>query len=243
MADEETVIKFLSEKKEDPEQEENNDKTGILYLSRVPPYMPPHQVKYLLSKYGEVGRVYLAPEPDIHSKRRKKYKKDRRVKYVEGWIEFMDKGVAKKVCQHLNGELINVKRRSAYRNDLWNLKYLPKFKWADLTEQLVYEQKVRMQKLRVGISQAKKENEAYIKHVEQTKAIEAIKQRKSKKKDKMEEESMQTSSDLKTQKNTNNFEVRRTFKQRVPKNSVDSTKASESRPSTETSSIIRSLLC
>ena len=35
---------------------------GIVYLSRVPPFMKPHKVKHLLSCYGSVGRVYLKPE-------------------------------------------------------------------------------------------------------------------------------------------------------------------------------------
>ena len=35
---------------------------GIIYLSRVPPFMKPHKVKHLLSRYGSVGRVYLKPE-------------------------------------------------------------------------------------------------------------------------------------------------------------------------------------
>ena len=35
---------------------------GIVYLSRVPPFMKPHKVKHLLSRYGSVGRVYLKPE-------------------------------------------------------------------------------------------------------------------------------------------------------------------------------------
>ena len=35
---------------------------GIVYLSRVPPFMKPHKVKHLLSRYGTVGRVYLKPE-------------------------------------------------------------------------------------------------------------------------------------------------------------------------------------
>ena len=40
---------------------------GIVYLSRVPPFMKPHKVKYLLSRYGSVGRVYLKPEGQFNS--------------------------------------------------------------------------------------------------------------------------------------------------------------------------------
>ena len=33
-----------------------------VYLSRIPPYMKPVKIAQLLEKYGELGRVYLAPE-------------------------------------------------------------------------------------------------------------------------------------------------------------------------------------
>lgn len=35
---------------------------GVVYLSRIPPYMKPHKLKYLLSPYGKVGQIYLQPE-------------------------------------------------------------------------------------------------------------------------------------------------------------------------------------
>lgn len=35
---------------------------GVIYLSRVPPFMKPHKLKHLLSPYGTVGRIYLRPE-------------------------------------------------------------------------------------------------------------------------------------------------------------------------------------
>ena len=35
---------------------------GVVYLSRIPPYMKPHKLKCLLSPYGKVGNVFLQPE-------------------------------------------------------------------------------------------------------------------------------------------------------------------------------------
>ena len=35
---------------------------GIIYISRIPPFMKPLKVRHIFSKYGEVGRVYLQPE-------------------------------------------------------------------------------------------------------------------------------------------------------------------------------------
>ena len=35
---------------------------GVIYLSRIPPYMKPHKLKHLLSPYGTVGHIFLQPE-------------------------------------------------------------------------------------------------------------------------------------------------------------------------------------
>jgi ESF2/ABP1 family protein len=35
---------------------------GVVYLSRIPPYMRPQKLKYLLSPYGRVKNVFLQPE-------------------------------------------------------------------------------------------------------------------------------------------------------------------------------------
>ncbi len=40
------------------------------------------------------------------------------------------------VAQILNKQQMGGKRRSAYHYDLWCLKYLPKFKWEALTEEI-----------------------------------------------------------------------------------------------------------
>lgn len=54
-------------------------------------------------------------------------------------MEFEDKVIAKSVAAGLNGQQIGGKRRSAYHFDLWCMKYLPKFKWDHLTEEIAYE--------------------------------------------------------------------------------------------------------
>lgn len=38
------------------------EKTGVVYISRIPPGMRPTKVRHLMSQYGEVGRVYLQAE-------------------------------------------------------------------------------------------------------------------------------------------------------------------------------------
>lgn len=59
--------------------------------------------------------------------------------FTEGWVEFEDKSIAKAVAAGLNGQQIGGRRRSAYHFDLWCMKYLPKFKWDHLTEEIAYE--------------------------------------------------------------------------------------------------------
>lgn len=37
-------------------------KRGVCYLSRIPPHLKPLKLRHLLSQFGEVLRIYLAPE-------------------------------------------------------------------------------------------------------------------------------------------------------------------------------------
>lgn len=37
-------------------------RTGVVYISRIPPGMRPSKVRHLMSAHGEVGRVYLQQE-------------------------------------------------------------------------------------------------------------------------------------------------------------------------------------
>lgn len=66
------------------------------------------------------------------------------------------------------------------KGDLWNLKYLHKFKWSHLTEKVAYERRVREQKLRVEMMQARRENANYVELVETGKKLDKIEERKRK---------------------------------------------------------------
>mgnify|MGYP002631287496 CR=1 FL=1 len=70
--------------------------------------------------------------------------------------------------------------RSFYASDLWNVRYLPKFKWHHLTEKVAAESRARQDKMRTELSQAKKESQFYLKKVDQAKAIDAMEERKRK---------------------------------------------------------------
>ena len=80
--------------------------TGVIYLSRIPPFMKPQKVRHLMSQYGEVDRIYLAQEDPKYRLKRKKEGKNKKKKYIEGWVEFKDKKIAKMVALSLNGKQI-----------------------------------------------------------------------------------------------------------------------------------------
>lgn len=67
---------------------------------------------------------------------RRKYTSTKKVHFTEGWVEFKDKKIARSVAEMLNAQPIGGKKGSRWRDDVWTMKYLPKFKWNMLTEQI-----------------------------------------------------------------------------------------------------------
>lgn len=67
---------------------------------------------------------------------RKRFGGNKKRNYTEGWVEFTDKRTAKKVALMLNNNPVGGKKRSYYYDDLWNIKYLHKFKWSHITEKI-----------------------------------------------------------------------------------------------------------
>ncbi|OLL26706.1 Pre-rRNA-processing protein ESF2 [Neolecta irregularis DAH-3] len=154
------------------------DKAGVIYLSRIPPFMKPQKLKHLLSQYGEIGRVFLAPEDPKSYAKRVHFGGNKKKNYTEGWVEFKDKRKSKMVAGSLNGTIIGGKKGNFYHDDLWNMKYLPKFKWHHLTEQIAYENASRQARMRTELSQAAQENKAFVKNVERSKMIANMKAQK-----------------------------------------------------------------
>ena len=107
--------------------------------------------------------------------------------YEEGWIEFKSKRDAKKVALTLNNTVIIDKNRK-FRDYIWNIKYLPRFKWAHLGERLAYERAVRREKIRTEISQAKRETDIYGFNVALSKRLQRNKERRKMYKEKKKEE-------------------------------------------------------
>nr|XP_056720457.1 activator of basal transcription 1 [Euleptes europaea] len=141
---------------------------GIIYLGHIPPRFRPRHVRNLLSGYGEVGRIFLQPEEPFIRKKKKKAGSNAK-NFTEGWVEFRDKRVAKLVAASLHNTPMGVRKRSRFHHDLWNMKYLHRFKWTHLSERLAYERQVRQQRMRAEVSQAKRETNFYLQNVEKSK--------------------------------------------------------------------------
>jgi ESF2/ABP1 family protein len=153
---------------------------GVVYVARVPPRLTPTKVKSLLSQFGEVTRVFLVEEDKTVRKRRRKMSGNGSKRYLEGWVEFASKRVAKHVAASLNTTPMSRTKRNVHYGDLWALKYLPKFKWSHLTEKVAYERRVREQKLRLETLQARKETAAYKQQVETGHKLDKIQERRRK---------------------------------------------------------------
>ncbi|XP_051911308.1 activator of basal transcription 1 isoform X2 [Hippocampus zosterae] len=140
---------------------------GILYLGHIPPRFRPKHMRNLLSVYGEIGRIFLQPE-DGQVKAKKKRSGSRRSDFTEGWVEFRDKRVAKRVAASLHNTPMATRKRQTFVSDLWCIKYLHRFQWTHLSERLAYEKMVLHQRLRTEVSQAKRETNFYMDNVDKS---------------------------------------------------------------------------
>jgi len=111
-------------------------------MSRIPPHLKPLKLRQMLEGHAVIGRIYMAPK-----EQRAAAGKERGKEYGEAWIEFEDKRLGRAVAELLNGAPMGGKHRSRYRDDLWTLKYLPKFKWDHLTEEIGAGLKVGVEEL------------------------------------------------------------------------------------------------
>ncbi|CAG4988902.1 unnamed protein product [Colias eurytheme] len=141
-------------------------KRGIIYLSTIPPYMNVAKIREIFTEFGEVGRIYLQSSAKPGEKRKRVPNQ-----FTEGWVEFKRKKIAKAVAASLNNTKIGTRKKSRYYDMIWNIKYIPRFKWIHLSERLAYEKAAMKQRLRAEISQAKKEAHYLQSNVEKSKKM------------------------------------------------------------------------
>ncbi|KAF5022256.1 hypothetical protein F66182_5695 [Fusarium sp. NRRL 66182] len=169
-------------------------KSGVIYLSRIPPFMKPAKLRSLLEPYGTINRIFLAPEDPASHARRVRAGGNKKRSFTEGWVEFTKKKDAKAVCDLLNARTIGGKKGSYYHDDLWNLLYLKGFKWHNLTEQIATENAERASRMRAEISKSTKENKEFVRNVEKAKMLDGMEAKAKEKKRKTDAEGQQEDS-------------------------------------------------
>ncbi|KAI0538117.1 hypothetical protein GGR58DRAFT_469544 [Xylaria digitata] len=163
-------------------------RSGVVYISRIPPFMKPGVVRSIFERFGKINRVYLAPEDSQVRARRLQQGQNRKKNFSEGWLEFMQKSDAKAAVELLNGttlaEIGMAKKGSYYRDDIWSLRYLKGFKWHNLTEQIAAETAERQSRMRAEISKATKENKEFVRNIQKAKELEGMQSKAAAKKTK-----------------------------------------------------------
>ncbi|KAF2856137.1 hypothetical protein T440DRAFT_98966 [Plenodomus tracheiphilus IPT5] len=171
-----------------PPSDQKKDKSGVIYLSRVPPFMKPTVLRSLLTPYGAIGRIFLTPEPSTSRTQRLRSGGTRRKLYLDGWVEFLKKKDAKFVADNLNAQTMGGKKRGRWHDEVWNIKYLSGVKWSHLVEQIQNENAERAARLRFEIQQGKKENKAFLENLERGKMLSGIEATRKKRGDEMDDE-------------------------------------------------------
>ena len=141
-------------------------KPGVIYLSRIPPFMRPSTVRTYLSLHGTIGKLFLTPEPPTHYLSRRRHGGNKKHSYIDGWVEFTRKKDAKRCVDAINGQIVGGKKGGWYRDDVWNAKYLKVFTCVDLLGSVRAEEREREEKVRVGVSREGRERREFLKQVE-----------------------------------------------------------------------------
>jgi ESF2/ABP1 family protein len=189
-------------------------RSGVVYLSRIPPFMKPTKLRSLLEPYGAINRIFLTPEDPASHTRRVRNGGNKKRSFTDGWVEFVNKKDAKHACELLNAKTIGGKKGSYYHDDVWNLLYLRQFKWHNLTQQIQEENAERAARLKAEISKTTRENKEFVQNVERAKMLEGMEAKKAAKRRKEDEDSVErTETVMKEQKPKRGGERQRHFAQ------------------------------
>ena len=192
-------------------------KSGVVYISYIPEGMTVKFLREKLENYG-LTRIYLAPKnKELLGETKKKSNKKQIFK--EGWGEFSNKLMAKLAEFELNGKPFGGKRNLLFREELWTVKYLHKFKWHHLIEKMNYNKKLREQRLNAEIAQAKRETNFIEKKFEQSSIFNKKRKRENEKSEIKEQNPTENIEENKQNAGDSRFNLekfKRNFKQRQP---------------------------
>ncbi|APA13203.1 hypothetical protein SS1G_14112 [Sclerotinia sclerotiorum 1980 UF-70] len=191
-------------------------KSGVVYLSRIPPFMKPTKLRSLLEPYGDINRIFLTPEDPASHTRRVRNGGNKKRSFVDGWVEFVNKADAKKVCELLNAKTIGGKKGNYYHDDVWNLLYLKGFKWNNLTDQIAAENAERTSRMRAEISKTTKENKEFVQNVERAKIQEGMEAKKAAKRRKDDDVDVTKEGNAEDKKQKKDADRPMRFKQNAP---------------------------
>ncbi|KAJ5722315.1 hypothetical protein N7488_000350 [Penicillium malachiteum] len=161
-------------------------KLGVIYLSSLPPYMKPMTLKKKIEDYGfgPVSKVFLAPL--VTNKAVQKAKSNKRKLFGEGWIE-LPKKQAKICAETMNANIVGGKKGGYYHDDVWVMRYLKGFSWANLTEQINNERATKGARQRAEDARARREEKVFMEGVEAGRVADGIaKKNEEKRKRKLE---------------------------------------------------------
>lgn len=156
-------------------------RTGVIYLSRIPPFMKPSALRRLLSPHGQINRIFLTPEPAAAYSARKRAGGNKKRSFTDGWVEFARKRDAKLVAAALNAQIVGGRKGGWYHDDVWNIRYLKGFKWDDLVGQIAAENREREARMRVEIAQGGREARLFAENVERARMIDGMEARRREK--------------------------------------------------------------
>ncbi|KAL8779257.1 MAG: hypothetical protein Q9213_007029 [Squamulea squamosa] len=165
-----------------------HQKPGVIYLSRIPPFMRPSTVRHLLSPFGSITKLFLTPEPPAQHASRVRSGGNKKRSFIDGWIEFASHKSAKTCVAAINGQTMG--GRGWYRDDVWNAKYLRGFGWDDLMASVRAEEREREERVRVGVRRDRKEREEFLLGVERAKVEEGKKRKREGKRGKEKDEGL-----------------------------------------------------
>lgn len=139
-----------------PVQQKNKGR-GLVYLSWIPALMKAHHLREYLSELGDVNRIWIEiPDAIKNAKNISKRKMNQMVRTIpkEAWVEFERAKKAYKAAKLLHCSPMG---RGAFKQHMWNIKYLKNFSWSDLVTQHLHRKKMRESRLRQSLSRAKQE--------------------------------------------------------------------------------------
>lgn len=138
---------------------------GVIYLSRIPPFMRPSTVRSLLSQHGPITRLFLTPEPPSSYLGRRARGGNKKKSYIDGWVEFTSRRDARVCAAAINTQTIG-RKAGFYGNDVWNARFLKGFTWTDLMAGARAEEREREERVRVGLGREARERKAFLNGVE-----------------------------------------------------------------------------